>query len=160
MDVARYISPASLAVATGSLVLVLYLLYSMALPRPIPGIPYNKDAAKRFMGDLPDMIAYQKRTHSQRRWFGAQAVKLHSPICQVFTRPYGKPTVILVDFRESQDILLRRSKDFDRSDRTAEAFAGVMPDHMLSLKTSDPAFKVHRELLRDLVTPTYLNNVR
>jgi hypothetical protein len=159
MGAARDISPTSLAVATGSLLLVLYLLYSMALPRPIPGIPYNQDAANRVLGDLPGMMAYKNRTYSQRRWFRAQAIKHRSPICQVFTRPFGKPTVVLADFRETQDILLRRGKDFDRSDRSADAFAGLIPDHMVSLKTSDPAFKVHRELLRDLVTPSYLNNV-
>ena len=48
-------------VATGAL-LILYLVYRAALPRPIPGIPYNKNAANKLLGDVPEMVAYVLRT--------------------------------------------------------------------------------------------------
>ena len=48
-------------VASGAL-LVLYLAYRAALPRPIPGIPHNRDAASKLLGDVPEMLAYVRRT--------------------------------------------------------------------------------------------------
>ncbi|TVY64024.1 Cytochrome P450 monooxygenase TRI13 [Fusarium oxysporum f. sp. cubense] len=142
-----------------SICLLLFCLYNLALPKPIPGIPYNKSATKRLLGDLPDLIEYQKHTGEQRRWFALQNQKFNSPVCQVFIRPFGKPRVIVSDFRETQDILSKRLKDFDRSDRAREAFAGIVPHQMLSYQTVDPKFKKHRELMRDLMSPKFLNQV-
>ncbi|KAG7063802.1 cytochrome P450 [Colletotrichum scovillei] len=34
---------------------ILYILYQSILPKPIPGIPYSKHAAKSIFGDIPDM---------------------------------------------------------------------------------------------------------
>jgi hypothetical protein len=112
--------------------LLLLGLYNAALPKPIPGIPYNKSATKRLSGDLPDFFKYQKHTGEQRRWFGLQNQKFNSPICQVFVRPFGKPSVIVSDFREAQDILSKRLKEFDCSDRGREAFSGIILHQMLS----------------------------
>ncbi|KAF5654303.1 cytochrome P450 monooxygenase 3A14, partial [Fusarium circinatum] len=106
-----------------------------------------------ILGDLPDLIKHQKQTGEQRRWFALQNQKFNSPVCQVFIRPFGKPRVILSDFREAHDILSKRLKDFDRSDRAREAFAGIIPHQMLSYQTVDPKFKKHRELMRDLMSP-------
>ncbi|KAF5719485.1 cytochrome P450 monooxygenase 3A14 [Fusarium mundagurra] len=140
-----------------SIFLSLFCLYTLALPKPIPGIPYNKNATKRLLGDLPDLIEYQKQNGQQRRWFQLQNQKLNSAICQVFVRPFGKPRIVLSDFREAHDILGKRFKEFDRSDRGREAFAGIIPHQMLSLQTVDPRFKKHRELMKDLMTPKFLN---
>ncbi|KAF4338311.1 cytochrome P450 monooxygenase 3A14 [Fusarium beomiforme] len=139
--------------------LLLLCLYNVALPQPIPGIPHNKHATKRLLGDLPEFMQYQKRNGEQRRWFGLQNQKFNSPICQVFVRPFGKPTVIVSDFREAQDILSKRLKEFDRSDRAREAFSGIIPHQMLSYQTVDPKFKKHRELMRDLMSPKFLHEV-
>lgn len=35
-----------------------YALYRAALPKPIPGIAYNKDAARRIMGDVPEAMEH------------------------------------------------------------------------------------------------------
>jgi len=32
-----------------------FWLYRQLLPKPIPGIPYNKRSAKRILGDIPDV---------------------------------------------------------------------------------------------------------
>lgn len=139
--------------------LLLFSLYNLALPRPIPGIPYNKNATKSLLGDLPDLFAYQKHNKEQRKWFPTQNMKLNSPICQVFIRPFSKPRVIVTDYREAQDILSKRLNEFDRSERVREAWEGVIPHEMLSYKTVDPKFKKHREVLRDLMSPNFLQNV-
>lgn len=40
----------------------LWILYKAILPKPIPGIPYNKDAANKLFGDVPEMMRYVLRT--------------------------------------------------------------------------------------------------
>jgi hypothetical protein len=40
----------------------LWLLYNAILPKPIPGIRYNDDAAKKLFGDVPEMMRYILRT--------------------------------------------------------------------------------------------------
>ncbi len=42
--------------------LVLYAGYRAVLPKPLPGIPYNKDAASKLFGDVPEMMSYVMRT--------------------------------------------------------------------------------------------------
>lgn len=41
---------------------ILYIGYRAALPKPLPGIPYNQDAAGKLFGDVPEMMGYVKRT--------------------------------------------------------------------------------------------------
>jgi hypothetical protein len=46
----------------GVLLAGLYAAYRAALPRPLPDIPYNRDAAHKLLGDVPEMLAYVMRT--------------------------------------------------------------------------------------------------
>lgn len=139
--------------------LVLYGLYRWALPKPLAGIPYNKEATTRLMGDLPDLSAYHKSQGEQRQWFPLQNIKLNSPICQVFIRPFGAPRVLLTDFRETQDIFTKRLKEFDRGTRAQEAWEGIIPHMMLSYHTTDPRFRKHREIMKDLMSPSFLTQI-
>ena len=41
---------------------VLYIGYRAALPKPLPDIPYNRDAAGKLFGDVPEMMSYVSRT--------------------------------------------------------------------------------------------------
>jgi hypothetical protein len=43
-------------------VLILYIGRRVALPRPIPGIPHNQDAASNILGDVPEMMRYVIQT--------------------------------------------------------------------------------------------------
>lgn len=47
---------------SGIVLLVLWVLYRAALPKPLDGIPYNKDAAGKILGDVPEMMSYVMRT--------------------------------------------------------------------------------------------------
>lgn len=149
-----------LTLTLGVFALVFYIFYRRSLPRPIPGIPYNKDAAKRILGDLPGMIKYARETGEKLSWLPLQAKKLNSPIVQVFMTPCSKPWVVVTDFRESQDILLRRTKEFDRSNHFGDLFRDIAPDHHISMRSGNPNFKIHRRLIQDLMTPAFLNEVR
>ncbi len=96
------------SVAVSITTLVFYSLYRWLLPKPIPGIAYNPNATKSLLGDAPGMIKEVKLTGEFRVWCAKQVKLMNSPICQVFIRPFSKPWVLLADFRESKDILMRR----------------------------------------------------
>ncbi|KAK8080418.1 hypothetical protein PG997_008236 [Apiospora hydei] len=138
---------------------VLYLAYHWALPKPLPGIPYNQDAVKTILGDAAEIQQIKKEGGRPRAWFNLQTAKHNSPIVQAFLAPLSKPVLILSDFREAQDILLRRGKEFDRGPRHVANFSGVVPWHHIAMATSNPQFKANRELVKDLMTPHFLNTV-
>lgn len=132
------------------------LLYYRLLPKPFTGIPYNKDAVGRLFGDAPDMKAAPR----VRAWLRGQFAEHDSPIVQVFVVPFSKPWILVSDFREAQDVMLRRTADFDRSSLTTDSFGGVMQENHVCMKSSDPRFPHNRELVRDLMTPSFLARSR
>ncbi|KAK1981893.1 cytochrome P450 [Colletotrichum cereale] len=137
--------------------LLFYGFYRWARPRPIPGIPHNAAAARHILGDIPSLTEGIGRTGEFNLWLLEQASKLGSPLFQVLIRPLGKPMVVLADFREAQDLLMRR-RDFDRSSLVADMLEGAGPKHHISMKTG-PEWKQHRRLLQDLMSPQFLNEV-
>jgi hypothetical protein len=149
-------SPTMLALGAFSFA-ILYIVYRAALPRPIPGIPYNKAAAKSILGDMPEFLRYVKDNNGQALgWWNEQIAKHDSPILQLFLKPLGRPIVIVSDFREAQDVLLRRHKEFDRSTVFDDVFSGVMPHHHIGQKTSEKV-KAQKRLLADTMMPSFLN---
>lgn len=134
----------------------IYSLYQRLLPRPIPGIPYNVDATSSLFGEIP---RFQQETKSSNlfKWLIRQSRVHQTPIFQAFIEPLRKPTVVLVDFREGQDVLMRR-KEFDRSDFTIDTLSGEAPTFHINLKTG-PEWKAHRRLLQDLMSPKFLHEV-
>jgi hypothetical protein len=138
---------------------ILYEGYRLALPKPIKGIPYDRDASRHFLGSIPSMLKLQSETGATFvDYMIYQGQKLNSPIFQVFLGPFSRPHVVLGDFRESQDILLRR-KEFDRSVESMRGvFAGMIPDHHIHMKT-DAIWKAHRKLLQDMMLPSVMSSV-
>lgn len=156
-------TPSTYAVLAGVLG-VLYALYRAALPKPIPGIPYHKASANNVLGDIPQMVRFRRGTGSGPRtvvdWFALQGKELNAPVYQIFLAPFGfgKPTVCITDPREAQDILLRRSKEFDRSKFFKSAFSGSIPNHHIVQDTNDK-FRAGRRLVADTMTTPFLNAV-
>ncbi|GAB1204346.1 hypothetical protein APSETT445_002999 [Aspergillus pseudonomiae] len=147
---------ASLLVA--AIIVAVYALYRAALPKPIPGIPYDVASSHRLLGNVPAMLANIKKSEGTFITYVTDLMdSLNSPIIQVFIRPFGKPLVILADFREAHDLMTRR-KEFDRSDVVGDLFLGVAPNHHIRQKTND-TFKAQRRLIQDLMTPTFLHDV-
>lgn len=128
-----------------------------AKPKPLKGIPYNTKALG-LLGDLPSLGKYVSRHNVFLRWMALQARNLDSPIIQLFIRPFSAPIVVLCDYREVQDILLRRGKEFDRANLQGDLFRPLVPNHHIHMKTN-AAYKTHRKLIRDLMTPAFLNEV-
>jgi cytochrome P450 len=140
-----------LAIAVGA---ILTALYKYLLPKPIPGIPYNPEAVRCLLGDAPSMMRDER---GPMDWLLDQGRRHSGPICQLFLRPFSKPFVLISDFREAQDVMLRR-KEWDRSDYSIELLGGQAPYHHINQKTG-PVWKAHRRLLQDLMMPAFLHRV-
>jgi hypothetical protein len=82
------------------IIVIAYLVYGAAMPKPLPGIPYNRISASRLLGDLPDLLSYANKTKETVSFFASHCVELNSPIAQIFIRPFSKPWVIITDSRE------------------------------------------------------------
>lgn len=155
---AVFYQPSSLVFLTAVLglgAILIPLARWLALPKPIRGIPYNKSSAKRIFGDTREMM----KDGRVRAWMREQFTVHNSPVLQVFTSPFARPWVLVSDFREAQDIMMRRTHEFDKSNRTVDSFIGVMRNSFVSMKTPDPRFKHHKELVKDLMTTAFLNEV-
>ncbi|KAJ9610809.1 hypothetical protein H2200_005586 [Cladophialophora chaetospira] len=155
----RYHIPVFLVPLTLAVVTLIGIVYQRAKPRPIPGIPYNLEALKSVLGDVPSIVEWKRQHGEQRRWYQAQAGKLNSPIVQVFTKPFYKPQVVLVDHKEIHDIFHRRHREFDKGYKEAEAFGGIIPDELLSYKLASSEYRYHKELMKDLMLPAFLQKV-
>ncbi|KAI3329672.1 cytochrome P450 monooxygenase [Ustulina deusta] len=141
------------------LAVALVWLYRLALPKPIPGIPYKKASSKNLLGDVPFMMDHMAKTEGGTfiTYILETMKSLDSPLIQVFIRPFSKPLLILGDFPEAHDILIRR-KQFDRSHTLGDLVLGLAPDHHIHLHTGD-AWKSQRRLVQDLMTPSFLHDV-
>ncbi|KAK8070922.1 hypothetical protein PG997_011125 [Apiospora hydei] len=138
---------------------LLYSLYGWALPKPIPGIPYEATATKSLWGNMSEIMAFKKRHGEVRPWFARQAVRHRAPLTQAWLTPFSRPVLILSDYREAQDVFLRRGRDFFRGPRSCDAFHGSIPEHHIAMMSADPRFKRNKELVRDLMTPGFLHDV-
>lgn len=142
----------------GSTIVILYLAYRWALPKPIPGIPYNKEATQSLLGDVGPMVKHITKTQQVHDWMSAQNVKLKSPIVQLFTRPFGRPCVVITDYREAHDILIRRTKEFDRSKFIADVSGGIVPESHFCMQTNDK-FRKHRKWVQGIMANGFLQDV-
>lgn len=69
------------------------------------------------------------------------------------------PWVVVTDPRESQDILLRRTKEFDRSGFFGELIGGILPEQHIQFLSTDARFKDNRNLINHLMAPTFIRQV-
>lgn len=65
----------------------------------------------------------------------------------------------MTDPFESQDILLRRTKEFDRSSFFGEVISGIQPEQHSWYKSTDALFKDNRNLINHLMAPSFINQV-
>jgi len=133
----------------------LYLLYQWLLPKPLPGIAYNADATKSLWGDEPALARYLSADGEFSSWLGEQCLKLGSPVCQVFIQPFKLPWILVADFHEAQDILMRRT-DFDKPQFLIDGLA-ALGDFHARYKTGEDMFRYRRQLRQDLMAPKFLN---
>ena len=130
-------------------------IHRSILPRPLPDIPYSTEASKRIWGHLSDFLA----NPNDRGWILKEGIKLRSPVFQLFVGPFSKPIVIVMNPASLRDVAFRSTKEFDRSRMHMRATGPIAPEQQLSLHATDPRFKRNRELIRDLMGPTFLHKV-
>ncbi|USP77758.1 cytochrome P450 monooxygenase [Curvularia clavata] len=135
-----------------------YLLYQWLLPKPIPGIPYNEEAARSIFGDITSLRNYLKGSKVITDWMLSHNKRHDSPIVQVFANLFGTPWVIISDSFEAQDIVMRRTKEFDKPDDLSDMFYSIAPDHHTVQPTNDQ-WRAQRKLIQDLISSAFLNSV-
>lgn len=86
-------------------------------------------------------------------------VRHRSPIIQAFIKPMSRPWVVVTDPFESQDILLRRTKEFDRSNMFGDLINGILPEQHIQFLSTDARFKDNRNLINHLMAPTFVNQI-
>lgn len=146
------------ALAVVGLLIVLYGCYLRALPKPLKGIPYNEAATKSLFGDIPSLLKEMKTRGDFYLWLLEQNRNAKSVINQLFLSPFGGPVVLLADARESRDIQLNRTKEFDRSSMIREIFIPLTGETQFTHRTG-PKWKLHRRLTQDTMTPNFLREV-
>lgn len=105
-----------------------YNLYKAALPKPVPGIPCDDVSRNRLMGDLPDAMKWMRDRKEFWSFMQERCRQLNSPIVQVWMQPLGKPFIVISDYLESQDIMVRRTpQQFDRSAWLGDMFWAIAP---------------------------------
>jgi len=134
-------------------------VYWYLLPKPIPGdIPYNKVSRNRLLGDLPELLKNIAVTRNPFDFLCDQIQQLQSPIIQVWLKPFNRPIVVLADPRETEDILLRRTNEFDRGQFFKDIFTPQVPYHHIVLPTNEQ-FKAQRRFISDAMSPAFLRDV-
>lgn len=92
-------------------------------------------------------------------WLTSLTTRHQSPIVQAFIKPMSLPWVVVTDPWESQDILLRRTKEFDRSGFFGELIGGILPEQHIQFRSTDPRFKDNRNLINHIMAPTFITQV-
>ncbi|RKL30751.1 hypothetical protein BFJ72_g11316 [Fusarium proliferatum] len=146
-------------IALTAVVIVLALIYFAALPKPIPGIPYNRRSATRLFGDIPELAAYRKRGAAIRLFWPDLAVKLDSPVAQFFLGPFAKPGVIISDYRESRNLMTFRGRELKRGKMNNDGWAGLTPEHFIAMENDDERFRHTRSLVNDLMNISFIQKV-
>lgn len=65
----------------------------------------------------------------------------------------------MTDPYESQDILLRRTKEFDRSGFFGDLINGILPEQHIQFLSNDDRFKKNRALINHLMAPSFISQV-
>ncbi|KAM7183599.1 Cytochrome P450 [Rhypophila sp. PSN 637] len=139
------------------LLLITFYVYRKLHPTPLPGIPHNRDAPSRLFGDLARLEAASRTTTDMSTVVFSFAQELRSPIAQICFTSFSKPWVIIDDPREAEDIVLRRTKDFDRSKVTNGYFRPILPKSTMAQLTT-PELKAQKRLW-DVWGPQFINKV-
>jgi hypothetical protein len=135
-----------------------YFVYRSLYPRPIPGIPYDAESAKRFEGDRPGLRAAYKQHGEFNPYRIGLTRKLRSPLVQVFAQPPLPPLLFMDEPREAEDILLRRNREFDRAKHSMLIIGTIMP-HSSIVKKTNASWKAQRRPWMDVMSPDFLKRV-
>ncbi|KAI1374881.1 cytochrome P450 [Hypoxylon crocopeplum] len=133
------------------------LVRRLVYPRPLPGIPYDEESVKRITGDLPSIAATYKEFTEWALPIGRRSLKYGSPIHQLFMNPFSKPFIFIDDPREVSDIIMRRTKEFDKN-VTSGVWQTFIPYSTIAQSTT-PEWRAQRKTWQDSMHPDFLRRV-
>ena len=145
---------AAAAAAASVLFSLGYFVWKL-FPEPLPGLPHIAESKWRIFGDAPAVKGMGRITREPNLAFFSLNRKLGSPIVQMLLPSLSPPFIVVDDPREVEDILLRRNKEFDRSEITAMLFQQILP-HATLAQTTTPALKSQKRLWSDAMNPDFL----
>lgn len=135
------------------------LAWYFCLPRIMPGIPYDAKSAGRPWGDALKLLKAARHGSDILHVFADMCIDLGSPIVQFLNVPWTEARMVVVsDFREIEDILTRRTKEFDRLDGTKDALNPLLREATLNMVSND-RFKAQRKLWAGVMTPEFVNKI-
>lgn len=164
---------ATYLVAAAALLAICYI-YRLLLPRPpLPGIPHNPASTRRLFGDMGAAKALGRQTGEMSAaifHIARNIMQQHQPadtpykipIAQLLVPSFlpgtGAHVVVVDDAREAEDILVRRNREFDRSELTAQFFRPVFPRSTIAQPTT-PALRAQKRLWSDVMGADFLRRV-
>ena len=150
-------SPFSILACVFIVILIGRLVWN-AIPSVLPGIPH-RGSKSRWFGDLRDLIKHRSAHGTAIPWMTEQCQQEKTPILQLFILPLQKhPLVVVNDFREAEDVAIRRQGEFDVSPMTIAFLSTVVPNGTLAM-FSHERFKVQRKLWAGTMSTEFLRNV-
>ncbi|KAI0431110.1 cytochrome P450 [Xylaria sp. FL1042] len=115
------------------------------------------EATRNLFGDGPALIKEVSKTGDMMAWFLKQNQDTGSAVSQIFLNPLGRPLVVVRDWRTARDVMLHRSREFDRSSLMSTYAEGLLDRQHFILKTG-AEWKLRRRLIDDTMSPGFLNN--
>lgn len=106
------------------------------------------------MGDVAELKRTVATTGARSYFFDETARQL-GPISQAMIG--ATSLVIVADAQEIEDIVMRRSHEFDRSQRAAVGFSTGVSFGLIALQTDD-TFRRHRRVLSPAMASAHLAN--
>ncbi|KAI8943628.1 hypothetical protein NX059_001613 [Plenodomus lindquistii] len=138
-----------------------YTINTRLVATPIPGIPYNHISKYLPWGDLLTLGWYKFTTGEVFSYFSLQCLKKKSPMVQLFIPSFSttRPTLVLADIYEIEDVVTKRMVEIDRADVMHTWFGTVAPTASIGLKSSDQTFREQRRLWSVVLSPRFLENI-
>jgi hypothetical protein len=89
-------------IITSLICLTAFIFYHLLLPKPILGIPFNAEATRTVFGDIPSIYAHARLGTTIPNWMLQNYDRHNSPVVQISTNHFGKPSISINDCREAQ----------------------------------------------------------
>lgn len=145
----------TLFIFAGAGVLIVWLRRKL-YHKPYPGIPCNLQSATRMTGDVQDLMPVIKaKNEFSESLFAITTQKLGVPVAQMLFPGIRKPMIILEDPREIEDILHRRSKEFDKAPMSIALFGPMFPNSTIAQYTT-PELRDQKRLWADTMKMEFL----
>lgn len=137
-----------------------YILRFLFIPKPLPGIPYNRLSYLMPWGDLVSFGFSFVVRGELFAWFNAESHRHRSPIFQAFIPSFSMsfPVLVVTDPVEVREIMTRRHNSIDRSSLMGLWF-GLLASGASIGMSSGAGFRALRWVWNSMLSPVFLGRV-